>query len=223
MNIELDHVFVCCALGAPESAVLLQRGLLEGSGNSHPGQGTANRRFFFSDSYLELLWVSDPSEAQSEAVLPTQLWERWSRRASGACPFGIVFRPRADPIAEAPFPCWSYRPSYLPGDLCIEVGRDMALSDPQLFYLPFLRRPVAAQREPRTHPAGIERITSVSVSIPPEHEPSATLERAVAAGLLTLRRGPEYLLELGFDGQGSTALDLRPDLPLLFVPHRPTA
>ena len=137
--VELDHVFVCCAVGAPEALLLVQRGLLEGSPNNHAGQGTANRRFFFSNAYLELLWVSDPAEAQREVVLPTQLWERWSRRTEGACPFGIVFRPRTVATAETPFSTWSYRPPYLPDGLSIDVGRDMALTEPQLFYLPFAR------------------------------------------------------------------------------------
>jgi len=220
MSVELDHVFVCCDVGAPEASFLVRGGLLEGSRNTHPGQGTANRRFFFWNSFLELLWVSDPAEAQSAAVLPTQLWERWFRRASGACPFGVIFRPRGGSIDEAPFPTWSYRPSYLPNDFSIEVGRDMALREPQLFYLPFARRPDPSRREPTTHPAGIDRITSVSVSIPPEHEWSPALARALDAGLFTIRSGPDYLLELGFDGERGAPLDLRPDLPLLFVPHR---
>ncbi len=45
---ELDHLFLCCSEGAPEAATLVRRGPTEGSSNTHPGQGTANRRFFFS-------------------------------------------------------------------------------------------------------------------------------------------------------------------------------
>ena len=218
MNAELDHIFVCCAVGAPEASLLVERGLLEGSANTHSGQGTANRRFFFSNAYLELLWVSDPAEAQQENVLPTQLWERWSRRTEGACPFGIVFRPRTTSTAEAPFPSWSYRPPYLPNGLSIEVGRSMALTEPQLFYLPFARHRDPTGREPTAHPAGIDRISNVSVTIPPGLEPSDTLASALDADLFTLRRGPDYLLELAFDGEGYSSIDLRPGLPLLFVP-----
>ena len=46
MSLELDHVFVNTAPGAPEADQLLSFGLVEGSSNVHPGQGTANRRFF---------------------------------------------------------------------------------------------------------------------------------------------------------------------------------
>ncbi len=157
MNVELDHVFIFCKEGAPEAALLVERGLLEGSPNTHPGQGTANRRFFFANAYLELLWVSDQAEAQREDVLPTQLWERWSCRTEGACPFGIVFRPRSDSTGETPFSSWSYRPAYLPTGLSIEVGRELMITEPQLFFLPFARHREPTGREPTAHPAGIER------------------------------------------------------------------
>jgi hypothetical protein len=43
-----------CSKGAPEAEALLRVGLREGAGNTHPGQGTACRRFFFENAYLEL-------------------------------------------------------------------------------------------------------------------------------------------------------------------------
>lgn len=47
MRIELDHLFVCTAPGAPEAEKLVQFGLQEGPPNQHSGQGTACRRFSF--------------------------------------------------------------------------------------------------------------------------------------------------------------------------------
>lgn len=35
-----------------------------------------------------------------------------------------------------------------------------------------------------------------------------------------LHTSPEYLLELGFEGERRSSLDLRPGLPLLFTPYR---
>jgi hypothetical protein len=63
MAFQLDHVFILCDRGAPEADALVRLGIREGSGNTHPGQGTACRRFFFSNVYLELLWVEDAAEA----------------------------------------------------------------------------------------------------------------------------------------------------------------
>src|SRR5260221_1639892 len=79
-TVELDHIFICTSVGAPEAARLAALGLTEGGGNSHTGQGTANRRFFFHNAYLELLWVHDAAEAKSEPSRRTRLWDRWSGR-----------------------------------------------------------------------------------------------------------------------------------------------
>ena len=50
MSFELDHVFLWTALDVPEADLLVDFGLTEGPSNVHPGQGTANRRFFFHSS-----------------------------------------------------------------------------------------------------------------------------------------------------------------------------
>ena len=43
---EFDHLFICVDSPAKEADALIEFGLTEGSANVHPGQGTANRRFF---------------------------------------------------------------------------------------------------------------------------------------------------------------------------------
>ena len=45
MAVELDHVFFCTARDGPEADLLVTFGLVEGASNTHPGLGTANRRF----------------------------------------------------------------------------------------------------------------------------------------------------------------------------------
>jgi len=94
MRFELGHLFVCTAPGAPEAEKLVEFGLHEGLPNRHPGQGTANRPFAFANAMIELLWVSDAHEAQSERARRTLLWERWSGREVQ----GLSFR-------DLPAPC----------------------------------------------------------------------------------------------------------------------
>jgi hypothetical protein len=55
MTIALDHFFILTEPGSPQADLVSGIGLKEGASNNHPGQGTANRRFFFSNSTLELL------------------------------------------------------------------------------------------------------------------------------------------------------------------------
>jgi hypothetical protein len=52
---EIDHIYICTEKNAPAGDLLVEFGLLEGSSNTHPGQGTANRRFYFHNLMLELL------------------------------------------------------------------------------------------------------------------------------------------------------------------------
>src|SRR5262245_35966152 len=123
MALQLHHAFVCASVGAPEARHLLEAGLVEGSRNTHPGQGTANRRFFFERGFLELIWVHDEREARSELAGPTRLWDRWVGRGGAANPFGLCFSSSDGVAAGLPFATWAYRPDYLPD------GRSFLLAD----------------------------------------------------------------------------------------------
>jgi hypothetical protein len=47
-TMEIDHLFICVKPGGSEAKEIAEFGLIEGSANRHPGQGTANRRFLGS-------------------------------------------------------------------------------------------------------------------------------------------------------------------------------
>lgn len=214
---ELDHVFVCAAPGAPEADALVSRGLLEGQPNTHPGQGTSNRRFFFHNAMLELLWVHDETEARSPSTRRTRLFERWSRRAGDACPFGLCFRPAHG--VDLPFPGWAYAPRYLPPSLSVHVGGNSErMDEPMLFHLPFATRPDQAPREkrpPLAHHLPLRELTRVTWVTPNRLEPSIELCAAMKIDGIFVARGPAHALELGFDDEpGEVRLSLRPHLPL---------
>ena len=222
MAIELDHVFLCTSAAAPEAGCLTAFGLTEGTPNVHPGQGTACRRFFFRNAYLELLWVSSPEEAQSEMAGPTGLWERWRSRSEGGTPFGLGFRPET-PNAKPPFATWEYRPAYLPEPLSIQVGTNCeVMTEPWLFFLPFAlrRRPdstTGSRRQPLDHPVGFQEISSMELAIPKSYGWSPELQSIADTEIVRFIGGAEPLMTLGFDGeaQGKQA-DFRPALPLRF-------
>jgi hypothetical protein len=219
MGCELDHLFVYTAVGAPESEQLLQQGLVEGAPNTHPGQGTACRRFFFHNAYIELLWVNDPVEAHSDLARPTRLGDRWARRGVDVCPFGVILRPQADGTAHPPFKSREYRPPYLPASQPIFVGvNSNVFSEPLLFYLPFHRRPDGypiGKRPPLQQAIGLTEITRVELVTPHSSRSTPELATVIQSGRIQLRPGPEYLAEVGFDGEPSgKSIDLRPTLPL---------
>ena len=212
---EVDHLIICTDFGAPEAERLIAFGLTEGAPNVHPGQGTANRRFFFHNVYLELLWVSDPQDAQSNLVRPTQLWPRWSQRRSGMSPFGVCLRSTRPEGEGLPFPGWEYRPPYWPFPRGIHVRDGVSLSEPWWVYIGPGRRsddPGRARRQPLKHGVGLREVTHIRFTSPRLKSSSA---HAVAG--VVLDPGPEHLLELTFDNglQGGN-VDFRPDLPLVF-------
>ena len=50
--LTLDHAFIWVSRGGKEADALVEAGFTEGPANTHPGQGTANRRFFFNTFML---------------------------------------------------------------------------------------------------------------------------------------------------------------------------
>ena len=222
MPAELDHIFVFASHGGEEEARALMRfGLSEGTPNVHAGQGTACRRFFFRNAYLELLWVTDQAEAQSATVRPTHLWDRWAARSGDACPFGLVFRPIVQEDCGVPFPAWEYRPPYFQESWSLHVGTNAdLLSEPMLFYFPLIRRPdshSAPKIQVVEHAAGLSELTRVELISPDADSPSPAFEAVLRSGVVRRRRGAGHLVELGFDGElkGHVA-DFRPSLPVVF-------
>ena len=215
MRIELDHLFICVAPGAPEAEELLQFGLREGSPNQHPGQGTACRRFPFANTMIELFWVSDAAEAQNARTRPTMLWERWSGRDGAASPFGICLRPAGPSDTESsPFPAWEYRPAYLPDPQAFQIG-EAGIEEPMWVYMSFVRR---SHREAQfaEHLVGIREITGLTLTTPVPLL-SATAQTVIENGILSTREGDKSFLEIEFDHNiRKQTTDFRPHLPLAF-------
>jgi hypothetical protein len=212
-RIELDHLFVCAAPSAPEAEQFIRYGFREAPSNRHLGQGTANRRFSFANAMIELLWVSDPEEAQSQIAKPTLLWERWSGRHGGTSPFGICVRP-ADPKITPAFPAWEYRPPYLPDPLVIHIA-EAGVEEPMWVYMGFMRQ---GDRERRfvAHPNGVRKITGLSLTSPTPPR-SAAAQILIENRIVRNRLGAQWFLEVDFDSRRQKqVVDFRPQLPLKF-------
>jgi hypothetical protein len=215
---ELDHVFCLCPADAEAGAQVLERaGLTEGSGNSHDGQGTACRRFFLENAYIELLWVSNANDARSGVTQRTRLWERWSRRMSGACPFGIVLRAGATPgTPDCPFASWAYRPTYLPPSLSIDIAEGAPLEEPEFLYLGFQRDRARQGVEPISHKIGVKKLTRVGVGLPGSGARSAAARALETRGLVNFTAADDYVLSLTFDSAVSRGIaDQRPHIPIV--------
>lgn len=219
MAIELDHAFVLTAPGAPVADRLVALGLVEGSPNTHPGMGTANRRFFFTNKMLELLFVVDEAETRSEPIVPARIWERSRSRETGASPFGLCLRRTAGAGEPLPFETWSFRPPFVGPNRDLPAAVGTAPEEPFVFVTSSAIPPSdypPDRRQPIDHPAGLRSVTDVRVTVRGVtnfSEPPRALERL---GIAAFQPGPEHLLELTFDqaAQGRSA-DLRPELPVV--------
>jgi len=214
---EIDHFFVCTSAGAPEADRVIDAGFSEGSSNRHPGQGTANRRIFFQTTMLEFLWVEDEAAARSTAVRRLGLWERWHRRNSGACPFGVCLRPGDDSGHDPPFRTWTYQPPYSP--LAIEVGiNSEAADEPLLFYIPIARHQRAAsvrQSETTDHRIGVRDVTALRISHPLSVRHSPVMRAVEETGLVAFDAAGDYLMHVLFDqAERGAKIDFRPEVPL---------
>jgi hypothetical protein len=222
---EIDHVFICTSRRAPVAELLVRAGLTEGSPNRHPGQGTACRRFFFSNAMLELIWLDNEIEARSEQTRRTGLFERLSNETPGALsdagrtasPFGVILRPSPDSEAICPWPSWSYRPPTMPG-LELEIASDTDPREPMWCWMKSGRAPAQwppERRQPVEHPAGFREVTGVRIGCR-DVRPDSVTSTMARTGVIGLETGVEHRLELHFDGGSrGAALDFRPGLPLI--------
>jgi hypothetical protein len=216
---ELDHVMIFCDPEAPEAEALIARGFFEGQRNSHPGQGTTNRRFFFRNAFLELVWVENFAEAQLPNVLPTGLWNRWSRRTE-VCPIGLVMRPgRSAP--PRPIDSWIYRPSYFPQGFSVEIAKDVPDHEPLLIHLPFAKPALVEEFDPGAETL-IGAVLDATLHLPQSGSLSPGLSALVEAGVVSVEPSREFLVDVRHVGGSNDIIDLRPDLPLRFVPASPT-
>ncbi len=215
---ELDHILIFTDMDAPGGDRLTALGLTEGAPNVHPGQGTTNRRFFFHNAMLELIWVHNPEEAQQAITRPTYLWERWRGRHQETLPFGLCLRPGHRAPEALPFAASAYTPAYLPSPWVIHLADNASiLTEPMLFYTVFGGRPDQADTSyPVDHAIGFQKLTSLRIQGPQAAPPSAAWRAVVDMGIATMEAGDSALMEIGFDGEArGQSLDLRPALPLV--------
>lgn len=210
MALELDHIFILTDK-APHCAERLSAlGLVEGTSNSHSGQGTSNHRFFCENSMLELLYISDAEEARNGPGQKLRLTERSG--SDVASPFGLVFKQGGGSQKE-PFPGWRYHPDYFGGIRYFHIGESAdRLVEPLCIYLPFDFHPT--ENEP-PQAERFARITKLIISVPVKR-PSAVLEAAAECELISIRLNEPHQMEVEFNeaGEGQEQ-DFRPSMPLI--------
>ena len=148
-----------------EADALVRFGLTEGSNRVHPGQGTRNRKFYFDNFFLEIIWVHDEKEVKSERIAPLQLWERANHQHNKCSPLGICLSHTedSDELFENSL---SYQPVYFPEGVAFDVLPHEEFPDlPWTCRLPLMEQKSISE-EPKNHPVGIRKLTKIRLGIP---------------------------------------------------------
>ncbi|GAB3716278.1 VOC family protein [Spirosoma flavus] len=221
---ELDHIFIFTHRAQQVASSLQVFGLSEGTANVHPGQGTACRRFFFQNAYIELAWVINIDEIKNPVIERTKLWERSQYSLTHFCPFGLCFRTNQQPEQAINLifeDGWRYHSIYLPeGQFANIASNEDFPAEPMLFEMPFFGLaphdyPVEKQ-QPLTHATGFQQLTKVSLTLPsPNNDFSVALRKVLQEGTIQVSVGETYSATLEFDdGRQGELKDFNPLIPL---------
>lgn len=193
MSISLDHIFVLTPPGACAADRLIEHGFVEGNANTHPGQGTTNRRFFLPRFTIEFLYISDADEAANGAGKALGLLER-SLNAN-ASPFGIVVRV-PDKESTPSFPSRQYKPDFFGDGMCFYVGENSTLlNEPLCICMP----PALPKRSevPSEYANPGWDLSMVQIDVPVE-KPSSVLQQFAAMDKLRVNYGKAHKMTLKF-------------------------
>jgi hypothetical protein len=219
--VELDHVWVVVAGGAPERRALEAAGLrVWPTVQRHEGQGTAAVMVELDGTFLELLWPdSTVAVAPGREVAAAKFRARQRWRTSGWSPFGIGLRTRAGAPDSLPFTTWPLRLAWMaPGEALRMLTARADTTSPSVWVVPRSSAledatiPAAARR----HPNGARTITALRLTMPRAAPETEAVRALVEQRVVTLARGEAWLLEVTMDGGvRGRERDLRPALPLV--------
>ena len=192
-TLKIDHIFLFSQAGGRETDTLVAAGLAEGSGRSHPGLGTQNRRVFFENFYLEVLWVHDETEARASSA--PGIWERALFRETGASRLGLCLANTAE--TDALFRnAIAFEAAYNAPGAPIEILTTARM--PWIFRLPHrgLRR---HPEEPKVHQSGMRKLTKARFTLRTIDLPEVCATIAGSAPV-EFETGADEKLTLEFDG-----------------------
>jgi hypothetical protein len=166
---NIDHIFIFTDDEGKVADELVEFGLNEGSSRIHVGQGTTNRKFYFDNFFLEILWVHNESEIKSESIKQTGLWQRADFKKNNSSPFGLclVNSEEVEPIFKNSF---KYQPDYFPqGQVISILKQETQPTLPWTFLLPF-KGQKKNETEPTKHANGINLLTKATFEYPTDNE-----------------------------------------------------
>jgi hypothetical protein len=100
------------------------------------------------------------------------------------------------------------------------VASGLPRNEPPLFHLPFAKAALVEDSKCAEPKPVVGAIVGVTLHLPATATLSPALDALVAAGVVSIEPAREYFLEVLHVGGSTEYVDLRPELPLRFVPAR---
>lgn len=213
---KIDHIFICSDAPDDDAQIFADFGFTEGPPNNHPGQGTANRRFFFNNMYLEFLYIADNKSAQSSFTKPIKLYERITDKSTHVSPFGFGLYPSDNGMKIGDYNTWEYKPKFLPPPLKMDIYGD-SLTEPMYYYMEFLFPSSKISQKKFSHANGFNSISAVKILTPQAALDSDLKQDLSHFKVIEYAKAETHALEITFDGaKQNKNHDFRPRLPVIF-------
>jgi len=213
---EIDHIFIFSNTNGSEADKLVEFGFTEGSSRVHPGQGTVNRKFYFDNFFLEILWVHNENEIKSDLILPTKLWERadFSKNTYSRLGLCLVNTDDTDVLFSDAI---QYQPLYFTAGLAIDVlTNEVNSSLPWTFRLPF-KGEKKKTSEPTEHSNNIRCLTKAEFSFSPNNESYNFLQVFDNQTNISFNPQQRHSLILTFDDHRQGKTQIFDDLDLVIM------
>jgi hypothetical protein len=199
-----------------EADTLVSAGFVEGSNRVHPGQGTRNRKFYFENFFLEIVWIHDEEELKSEQMAPTCLWERANHSIYGLSPFALCLAPTEDSVVLFRNSI-RYQPSYGPEGNAFSI-----LTHKKHPYLPWTCRLPRMSRwtgieEPMRHSPGMRKLSKVIFGIPVPDFHNSFTNLLQNSSIVFFEAAAQYKVTLEFDHQEKGQRVEFKEIPLVFT------
>ena len=208
--------------------------LAEKAGTAHLNQGTKGRYFFFYNTYIELLYLSDSAKAiANQSNFGSNYIKRWETTAN-SCPFafGLNLIPFDTSLTPLSFHKYKSKDAatddfYLMSPYNTELNQPMiyvstpkhayepynSLDDVDLRFEDFMR---VEQKSYLSHPSGIKRLTDIKVTLAENESISGNNEFLNNLEQVQIEKGLQHELILIFDEQAQgKEFSFEVDFPLI--------
>jgi hypothetical protein len=225
--LQLDHIFIWVEKDAPEIEIFKNAGFTSIISGAHKGQGTAGKYIFFLNFYIELLYISDPTEALNNLDnFGCNYIKRSEWRQNKSSFLGLGLKMTSFDQKNLPFSVKEYKLGWMRGDGLLMSTDNQISGDPIVFILhPDMEFPnynsmaeMLSDNKPHDfkenhiHDNEIKTLTSYKITTTSSSE---TIENIAKNGI-SIEKGTMEKLELTFDNNmNNKEIDLKPNYPIV--------